>query len=197
VSTLFPRDASFGSGNTKILVIDDEAPIREVLSASLMDEGYEVRTARSGDEGLRVLEEFRPAVVFLDIWMPGSMDGLDVLKTARPKSNFCEFVMMSGHGTIETAVKAVKLGAWDFVEKPLSIDRILILAKNIIQVQSERGERDALLNRLRRNIAIVGESPAMMNLKQLIARVASSQSWVLITGENGKVKSWSRRIFTT
>lgn len=172
----------------KVLIIDDEAPIREVLGASLTDEGYEVKSAKSGDEGLLLLEEYRPAVVFLDIWMPGSMDGLDVLKTARPKSNFCEFVMMSGHGTIETAVKAVKLGAWDFVEKPLSIDRILILAKNIIQVQSERGERDALLNRLRRNIAIVGESPAMMNLKQLIARVASSQSWVLITGENGTGK---------
>ncbi|MDZ4083800.1 MAG: response regulator, partial [Bdellovibrionales bacterium] len=181
MSTLFPRDASFGSGNTKILVIDDEAPIREVLSASLMDEGYEVRTARSGDEGLRVLEEFRPAVVFLDIWMPGSMDGLDVLKEARPRSTFCEFVMMSGHGTIETAVKAVKLGAWDFVEKPLSIDRILILAKNILSVQSERGEKNALLNKLRKNIAIVGEAPAMMSLKQLIARVAASNSWVLIT----------------
>jgi two-component system nitrogen regulation response regulator NtrX len=188
VSTLFPRDAGFGSGNTKILVIDDEAPIREVLSASLVDEGYEVRTARSGDEGLRVLEEFRPAVVFLDIWMPGSMDGLDVLKEARPKSSFCEFVMMSGHGTIETAVKAVKLGAWDFVEKPLSIDRILILAKNILSVQSERGEKNALLNKLRKNIAIVGEAPAMMSLKQLIARVAASNSWVLITGENGTGK---------
>jgi len=172
----------------KILVIDDESAIREVLSASLVDEGYEVRTARSGDEGLRVLEEFRPAIVYLDIWMPGSMDGLDVLKEARPKSNFCEFVMMSGHGTIETAVKAVKLGAWDFVEKPLSIDRILILAKNILQVQSERGEKNALLNKLRKNIAIVGEAAAMMNLKQLIARVAASNSWVLITGENGTGK---------
>lgn len=172
----------------KILVIDDEAPIREVLSATLADEGYDVKTARSGDEGLRMLEEFRPAIVFLDIWMPGSMDGLDVLKEARPRVNFCEFVMMSGHGTIETAVKAVKLGAWDFVEKPLSIDRILILAKNILQVQSERGEKNALLNKLRKNIAIVGEATAMMGLKQLISRVAASHSWVLITGENGTGK---------
>lgn len=177
-----------GERLAKILVIDDEAPIREVLSASLVDEGYEVKTARSGDEGLRMLEEFRPQIVFLDIWMPGSMDGLDVLKEARPKVNYCEFVMMSGHGTIETAVKAVKLGAWDFVEKPLSIDRILILAKNILSVQSERGEKNALLNKLRKNIAIVGEAPSMMNLKQLIARVAASHSWVLITGENGTGK---------
>jgi two-component system nitrogen regulation response regulator NtrX len=147
-----------------------------------------VKSARSGEEGLRMLEEFRPAIVFLDIWMPGSMDGLDVLKEARPKVNFCEFVMMSGHGTIETAVKAVKLGAWDFVEKPLSIDRILILAKNILQVQSERGEKNALLNKLRKNIAIIGEAPSMMNLKQLIARVSASNSWVLITGENGTGK---------
>jgi two-component system nitrogen regulation response regulator NtrX len=172
----------------KILVIDDEAPIREVLSASLQDEGFDVRTARSGDEGLRMLEEYRPQVVFLDIWMPGSMDGLDVLKEARPRSHGCEFVMMSGHGNIETAVKAVKLGAWDFVEKPLSIDRILILAKNILHVQQERGEKNALLNKLRKNIAIIGDSPPMMELKQLIARVAATNSWVLIRGENGTGK---------
>lgn len=179
---------SINAGAPKILVIDDEAAIREVLTASLQDEGYDVRTAQSGDEGLRVLAEFRPAIVFLDIWMPGAKDGLEVLKEAKPRSSFCEFVMMSGHGNIETAVRAVKLGAWDFVEKPLSIDRFLILAKNILQVQSERGEKNALLNRLRKNIAIVGDSAPMMNLKQLIARVSASHSWVLITGENGTGK---------
>lgn len=172
----------------KILVIDDEAPIREVLSASLADEGYDVMSAESGEEGIRLIEEFRPAIVFLDIWMPGSLDGLEVLQKARPKFGFCEFVMMSGHGTIDTAVRAVKLGAWDFVEKPLSIDRILILAKNILNIQGERDEKKALLSRLRKNIAIIGETPALMDLKQLISRVAASQSWVLITGENGTGK---------
>lgn len=172
----------------KILVVDDEAPIREVLSASLMDEGYPVKCARSGDEGLRMMEEFRPQVVLLDIWMPGSMDGIEVLRAARSRFPGTEFIIMSGHGTIETAVKAVKLGAWDFVEKPLSIDKILILINNISHFQSERGEKNALLNKLRKNIAIIGESSQMVTLKQMVARVAGSSSWVLITGENGTGK---------
>lgn len=179
----------------KVLIVDDEADIREILSASLGDEGYLVKVARSGEEALRMMEEFRPSVVLLDIWMPGTLDGIEVLQKAKsqfgpasPNPIPMEFIIMSGHGTIETAVKAVKLGAWDFVEKPLSIDRILILINNITAFQGERVEKNALLNKLRRNIAIVGESPAMMNLKQLIARVANSASWVLITGENGTGK---------
>ena len=173
----------------RILVVDDEAPIRQVLSESLSDEGYTVKTARSGEEGLRVIEEMRPQIVLLDIWMPGSIDGIEVLNQAKKKYPGTEFIIMSGHGNIETAVKAVKFGAWDFVEKPLSIDRVLILINNITFFQSERGEKNALLNRLRRNIAIIGESAAIVNLKQMIARVASSSSsWVLITGENGTGK---------
>ena len=172
----------------RILIVDDEASIREVLSASLIDEGHVVKAARSGEEGLRLMEEFKPSAVLLDIWMPGSMDGIEVLSAARSRFPGMEFIIMSGHGTIETAVKAVKLGAWDFVEKPLSIDKILILIHNITVFQSERGEKNALLNKLRKNIAIVGESPQMVALKQLLARVASTASWVLITGENGTGK---------
>ncbi len=172
----------------KILVVDDEPAIREVLTASLQDEGYEVRTAKSGDEAVKVLEDYRPTVVLLDIWMPGSMDGIETLRATRAKYPTTEFIIMSGHGTIETAVKAVKLGAWDFVEKPLSIDKITILLNNILSFQSERGEKNALLNKLRRNIAIIGDSPQMVNVKQMIARVAPTSSWVLITGENGTGK---------
>jgi two-component system nitrogen regulation response regulator NtrX len=191
-SASVPNTLAAGPGidhsQVKILVVDDEAPIREILSASLADEGYPVRTARSGEEGLKLMEEERPNMVLLDIWMPGSMDGIEVLRAARHRFPGTEFVIMSGHGTIETAVKAVKLGAWDFVEKPLSIDKILILIQNISIFQSERGEKNALLNKLRRNIAIVGESAAMVALKHLIARVAQTSSWVLITGENGTGK---------
>jgi two-component system, NtrC family, nitrogen regulation response regulator NtrX len=179
---------SIDKASLRILVVDDESAIREVLSASLADEGYNVKTARSGEEGLRLIEELRPQIVCLDIWMPGSMDGIEVLRAAKGRFPGTEFIIMSGHGTIETAVKAVKLGAWDFVEKPLSIDKILILINNISFFQSERGEKNALLNRLRRNIAIIGESEPMVNLKQMVARVASSTSWVLITGENGTGK---------
>ena len=177
------------SKEARILIVDDESAIREVLSGSLSDEGYtQIRTARSGEEGLKVMEEFRPHVVLLDIWMPGSIDGIEVLNSARSRYPGTEFVVMSGHGNIETAVKAVKFGAWDFVEKPLSIDRILILINNIRVYQGERGEKNALLNKLRRNIALVGESQQMVTLKQMIARVASTTSWVLITGENGTGK---------
>ncbi len=173
----------------RILITDDEAPIREVLGASLGDEGYQnIKTARSGEEALRMIEEFRPHVVLLDIWMPGSLDGIDVLKQARSKFPATEFIIMSGHGTIETAVKATKFGAWDFVEKPLSIDKIIILLNNIFSYQDERGDKNALLNKLRKNIAIVGDSAPMMAMKQMISRVSASSSWALITGENGTGK---------
>nr|HMN68734.1 sigma-54 dependent transcriptional regulator [Bdellovibrionales bacterium] len=99
-----------------------------------------------------------------------------------------QFIIMSGHGTIETAVRAVKNGAWDFVEKPLSMDKITILISNILTFKREQAEKNALLHRLRRNIALVGESPLMVNLKQMIARVATSNAWILITGENGTGK---------
>lgn len=172
----------------RILVVDDEAAICEVLSASLRDEGYQVQTAKDGLRGLQAIEQFRPAIVLLDIWMPGEMDGLEVLKRARSRFPGIQYIIMSGHGTIETAVKATKLGAWDFVEKPLSMDKILILIKNILSFENERGEKNALLNRLRKNIAIIGESKTMVILKQMIARVAPTDSWVLITGENGTGK---------
>jgi len=172
----------------KILVIDDESAIREVLSASLKDDGFDVSTAPDGLRGLKAIGEYQPDVVLLDIWMPGEMDGLEVLSRARTQYSNVQFIIMSGHGTIETAVKAVKLGAWDFVEKPLSMDKISILLKNILNFQSEQIEKTALLNKLRKNIALVGESQPMMQLKAMIARVAPAQSWVLITGENGTGK---------
>jgi len=173
----------------RILIVDDEAPIREVMSASLKDEGHFVFTAHDGESGLQAIKEFRPEVVFLDIWMPGTMDGMEVLTAARKQFPTTDFVMISGHGTIETAVKATKLGAWDFIEKPLSMDKILIAITNLAQFQMEREEKEALLNRLRRSIAIIGETAKMMELKQTIARVAPQPTWVLITGEKGAGKS--------
>ena len=173
----------------KILIIDDELPIREVLSATLRDEGHQVISAHDADSGLEAMRSFQPEIVFLDIWMPGSLDGIEVLTTARKQFPALEFIMISGHGTIETAVKATKLGAWDFIEKPLSMDKILIGISNILQYQQEREEKEALLNRLRRSIAMVGEAPKMVALKQMIARVAPTQSWVLLRGENGSGKA--------
>lgn len=172
----------------KILIVDDESPIREVLSATLKDEDHEVFTASDGESGIKAMREHQPDIVFLDIWMPGSLDGIEVLTTARKQFPHIEFVMISGHGTIETAVRATKLGAWDFIEKPLSMDKISISISNIIHYQQEREEKTALLNKLRKSIALLGEAPKMVALKQMIVRVAPQQSWILLEGENGSGK---------
>ena len=169
----------------KILIIDDEAAICEVLSATLRDEGFTVFTAEDGEKGLKALKEIQPEIVFLDIWMPGSLDGIEVLTRARHMYPQIDFVMISGHGTIETAVKATKLGAWDFIEKPLSVDKINIVISNIISYQQEKEEKMLLLNKLRKSIALIGEAPALIQIKQIISRVAPTPSWVLISGESG------------
>ena len=173
---------------SKILIVDDESPIREVLSASLKDEGHTVFTASDGEAGLKAMREHQPEIVFLDIWMPGSLDGIEVLMTARKQFPNIEFVMISGHGTIETAVRATKMGAWDFIEKPLSMDKITIAIANIAHYQQEKEEKQTLLNRLRKSIAIIGEAQKMIALKQLIARAAPIQSWILLSGEAGAGK---------
>ncbi|RME17745.1 MAG: sigma-54-dependent Fis family transcriptional regulator, partial [Bdellovibrio sp.] len=174
--------------DVRILVVDDEIAIRQVLAASLKDEGYHVETAFDGSVALQKMKEFRPQIVLLDIWMPGHLDGIEVLKRGKSQYPHVDFIMMSGHGTIETAVKATKLGAWDFIEKPLSMDKISILIGNILNYQLEREEKQILLTRLRESIALIGSSPRMVKLKQLIARVAPTHSWVLIYGENGTGK---------
>ncbi|QDK44351.1 MULTISPECIES: sigma-54 dependent transcriptional regulator [unclassified Bdellovibrio] len=174
--------------STKILIIDDEAPIRDVLSASLKDEGYQVFLAHDGESGLQAIKDVQPDVVFQDIWMPGKFDGIEVLTRARKEFPNVEFVMISGHGTIETAVKATKLGAWDFIEKPLSMDKILIVISNILSFQQAKEEKSLLLNKLRKSIALVGEAPSIVATKQVIARVAPTNSWVLIQGEAGTGK---------
>ncbi len=171
-----------------ILIVDDELPIREVLSASLKDEGHTVWTASDGESGIRSMREYHPEIVFLDIWMPGSLDGIEVLTSARKQFPHIEFVMISGHGTIETAVKATKLGAWDFIEKPLSMDKISIVISNILQFQQEKIEKTALLNKLRKSIALHGEASKMIALKQMIVRTAPQNNWVLLKGENGSGK---------
>lgn len=179
---------SQSSRPAKILIVDDESPIREVLSAALRDEGHTVQTAHDSDTGLKAMGEFQPEIVFLDIWMPGNLDGIETLKAARKQFPNLEFVMISGHGTIETAVRATKLGAWDFIEKPLSMDKISIVISNIINYQQEKLEKEALLNKLRRSIAIIGEATGMVELKQMISRVAPTQGGILLRGENGAGK---------
>ena len=168
----------------KILIIDDEAPIREVLSESLRDDGYEVLTAPDGPTGLAVLKSFSPDICFLDIWMP-KMDGLEVLTQAVPQHPITSFVMISGHGTIETAVKATKIGAWDFIEKPLSLDKVSIAIDHILKLKGEREEKIALLNKLRKSIALVGESQAMQKIREQVTSFAKNNVPLFVVGEVG------------
>jgi two-component system nitrogen regulation response regulator NtrX len=173
----------------KILIIDDEAPIRQTLAASLMDEGFEVFSAKDGVSGLEALKSFQPEIILLDIWMPGKLDGLMVLTEGRKNYPQGDFVMMSGHGTIETAVKATKLGAWDFIEKPLATDKIIVTLQNLLLFRQEREDKAALLNKLRRNIALIGESESMRSIKQILSRIAPEDTFVFIEGATGTGKS--------
>lgn len=172
----------------KILVVDDEKPIREILSASLQDEGYQTQMAANGEEGMALLEAFQPDVVFLDIWMTGK-DGIQTLQEAKQKYSHVEFIMISGHGTIETAVKATRLGAYDFIEKPLSIDKIVITLNNLKNFLNERLEKAALLNKLRKSLAIVGDADGIKQVKQIISQVAPTHGSCLIVGEHGSGKN--------
>jgi two-component system nitrogen regulation response regulator NtrX len=171
----------------KVLVVDDELSIRQALSGILEDEGYDVLLAKDGAQALAMLAEEVPDAVLLDIWMPG-IDGLEVLSTARKRYPTLQFIIMSGHGNIETAVKATKLGAFDFIEKPLSLEKVVIVLKNLLAASRLREENAQLLSRVKKDINLIGESEPMLALRQMIARVAPTNSWVLITGENGTGK---------
>ena len=170
-----------------ILVVDDEAEIRKSLRGLLEDEGFKVSVAESGEACLESVRSRSFDVVLLDIWLRG-MDGLQTLEKLRELESAPEVIMISGHGTIETAVRATKLGAFDFVEKPLSADRILILIKNAIDAKRLRDENREYRKQLVAKSVIVGESIPMKALRQQIALMAPTNGRVLIYGESGTGK---------
>ena len=170
-----------------ILIVDDESGIRDSLKGVLEDEGYKTSQAESGEACLRHLEKHDVDVILLDIWLPG-IDGLETLQKIRELESPPEVIMISGHGTIETAVRATKLGAYDFLEKPLSIDRTLSLLKLAIDAKSLRRENRDLRRQLQSKSVIAGESVPMKALRQQISIMAPTNGRVLIYGESGTGK---------
>ena len=170
-----------------ILVVDDERTIRESLRGILEDENYKVLLAESGESCLELLKKRTCEIVLLDIWLPG-MDGLETLERIKQIEDPPEVIMISGHGTIETAVRATKLGAFDFLEKPLSVDRTLILIKNALEAHRLRRENAEFKKQIQSKSVIVGESIPMKALRQQMGIMAPTNGRVLIYGESGTGK---------
>jgi two-component system nitrogen regulation response regulator NtrX len=170
-----------------ILVVDDEETIIQSLNGILTDEGYDVVSANSGAAGLEKIEEVMPELVLLDIWMPG-IDGIETLVKIKETNPHLPVVIMSGHGTIETAVKATKLGAYDFIEKPLSLEKVLLCVNNALDYSRLEEEIILLKEKERHRYRITGNSKAIKQLREQIKVVAPTNAWVLITGENGTGK---------
>jgi two-component system, NtrC family, nitrogen regulation response regulator NtrX len=177
-----------------ILIVDDEADIRELVSGILEDEGHKTRLAKDSDEALRAIEERRPSLVILDIWLQGSkLDGLDVL--ARTKKMYPELpvVIISGHGNIETAVQAIKRGAYDYIEKPFKADRLVLVTARALEASKLRRENKELKEKSSYSSDLIGKSAVMNHLRQSIQKVAPTNSRVMITGPQGSGKELAAR----
>lgn len=177
----------------KILVIDDEVGIRSSLKGVLEDEGYFVETAESGKQGLDLLEKDNFDLVLLDIWLP-EMDGVDVLKTIKELNGDYSIIMISGHGNVETAVKTTKLGAYDFLEKPLTLEKVVLTVKNALRQKNLEEENILLREEIRDKFHFIGKDPSINKLKKEINLAAPTNGCVLISGENGTGKELIARL---
>jgi two-component system nitrogen regulation response regulator NtrX len=177
-----------------VLIVDDEPGVRVALTGVLRDEGYDVEAVESGEACLERLTQRTYDVVVLDIWLPG-MDGLDTLARMRERNIEAQVVVISGHGSVESAVRAIKMGAFDFVEKPLSLEKTVFVVRNALRQRRLEAENRALRARVNVHDTLVGESLAMVELREQIAMAAPTNGRVLIFGENGTGKELvARRI---
>ena len=177
-----------------ILIIDDEADIRELVAGILQDEGFETRTARDSDSGLNAISTRRPNLLFLDIWLQGSkLDGLQLLDNVKEQHPELPVVMISGHGNIETAVSAIKRGAYDFIEKPFKADRLVLVANRALETSRLKREVRELKQLAPQPSSLVGRSPAINQLRHVIEKVSPTNSRILIVGPSGSGKELTAR----
>ena len=172
-----------------ILIVDDEADIRMLITGVLKDEGYATREAADTAQTLAAIQARQPTLVILDIWLQGSgLEGIEILKQLHVDMPSVPVVMISGHGTIETAVEAIKIGAYDFLEKPFKSDRLLLVVERAIEAAQLRRENEELKLRAGGDLDLVGTSPAANQLRQQIERVAPTGSRVLSPGRRDPAK---------
>src|SRR5579885_3101474 len=179
----------------EILAVDDEADIRMLMCGILNDEGYETREAGNSAQALSAIRSRRPTLVILDIWLQGSeLDGLEILKIIRRELPHLPVVMISGHGTIETAVAAIKIGAYDFIERPFKSDRLLLVVERAIEAARLKRENEELKLRAGTDDELVGNSHAVAQLRQQVEKVAPTKSRVMISGAPGAGKEVVARL---
>jgi two-component system nitrogen regulation response regulator NtrX len=178
---------------TVVLIVDDEEGIRESLSGIFEDDGYSVLTSTSGEDALKLIKEQSLDLILLDVWLPG-IDGIQTLREIKELNPDLPVIMISGHGNIEIAVKATKIGAYDFLEKPLSLERILLTSKRAIERKILELEFKALKQDLLKNYKLIGNSPKMILLDKQMEMAAQSNSRVLILGESGSGKELVARL---
>jgi two-component system, NtrC family, nitrogen regulation response regulator NtrX len=177
-----------------ILIVDDEADIRELVAGILQDEGHGARTAGNSDQALESIRQRRPGLVFLDIWLQGSrLDGLQLLDIIKEEHPSLPIVMISGHGNIETAVAAIKRGAYDFIEKPFKADRLVLVADRALEASRLKREVKELKQLAPAAIRVVGRSPSVNQLRQTIEKIAPTNSRVMIVGPSGSGKELAAR----
>ena len=177
-----------------ILIIDDEADIRGIIAGILEDEGFETRLAHNSDAALAEVAQRRPSLIILDIWLIGSkLDGLDLLNIIKEKHPEVPVIIISGHGNIETAVAAIKRGAYEYIEKPFKADRLLLVVGRALETSRLKRENEDLKGRAGADAELLGGSPAMRQLRQLLKKIAPSNSRVLITGPMGAGKELAAR----
>jgi two-component system nitrogen regulation response regulator NtrX len=180
--------------SSDILIVDDEADIRDLVAGILEDEGYKTRVARNSDQAIAAIQERRPHLIFLDIWLQGSkLDGMQILDVIKENHPEVPVVMISGHGNIETAVAAIKKGAYDFIEKPFKSDRLVLVASRALEASRMRRELRDLRQQSGHATHIIGKSSLINQLRATIERVAPTNSRVLISGAPGSGKELAAR----